>query len=55
MAFSGRTGHRTDAVFQRYNITDDADKRDAARKVADYRAKKAAATKVAVFPRVGSA
>ena len=31
------TGHKTDAVFQRYNITSDADKQDAVSKLDAYR------------------
>jgi len=31
------TGHRTDAVFRRYTITSDDDKREALRRLAAYR------------------
>jgi hypothetical protein len=31
------TGHKTDAVFERYNITDNADKRKAQADLAKYR------------------
>ena len=36
------TGHKTDAVFRRYNITSDVDKQDAVRKLAAYRTARAA-------------
>jgi hypothetical protein len=31
------TGHKTESVFERYNITDESDLRDAITKVAQYR------------------
>ncbi len=34
------TGHKTDSVFRRYNVTSDDDKRDALRKLEHYRATK---------------
>ena len=40
------TGHKTDAVFRRYNITDDRDKQEAVAKVEAYRATRPKAAKV---------
>ena len=40
------TGHKTDAVFRRYNITDDRDKREAVARLTTYRASKTKGAKV---------
>ena len=40
------TGHKTDAVFRRYNITSDDDKREALSKLAAYRSTKSKTTNV---------
>jgi integrase len=40
------TGHKTDAIFRRYNITSDDDKREALRRLAAYRASRPAGSNV---------
>jgi hypothetical protein len=44
-------GCETDAIFRRYNITDEEDKREALRKLATYRASKPAASNVVEMPK----
>lgn len=43
------TGHKTEAVFRRYNITDDRDKREAVRKLSAYRETRKVAANVVPF------
>ena len=48
------TGHKTDAIFRRYNITSDTDKRDALRRLAAYRASQPAASNVVKLRQTGA-